>query len=95
MKLLLVTDAWIPQDKTRPCPGYAGIDLAVRPRTQLVAMVNVAHFDAVHIVTEEPLGWAALREAHANNVAARARSQDFIWAKASQLFVSYVRKISV
>jgi hypothetical protein len=27
--------------------------------------------------------------------AIRARSQDFIWAKASQLFVSYVRKISV
>ncbi|MEY3428018.1 MAG: GDP-mannose-dependent alpha-mannosyltransferase, partial [Pseudomonadota bacterium] len=88
MKLLLVTDAWMPQVngvvttlvelvrelsklghqvtvihpglfKTRPCPGYAGIDLAVRPRNQLAAMMNEAHFDAVHIATEGPLGWAA------------------------------------
>jgi glycosyltransferase involved in cell wall biosynthesis len=88
MKLLLVTDAWMPQVngvvttlvelvrelsklghqvtvvhpglfKTRPCPGYAGIDLAVRPRNQLAAMMNEVHFDAVHIATEGPLGWAA------------------------------------
>lgn len=88
MKLLLVTDAWMPQVngvvttlvelvrelsklghqvtvihpglfKTRPCPGYAGIDLAVRPRNQLASMMNEAHFDAVHIATEGPLGWAA------------------------------------
>ncbi len=88
MKLLLVTDAWMPQVngvvttlvelvrelsklghqvtvihpglfKTRPCPGYAGIELAVRPRNQLAALMNDAHFDAVHIATEGPLGWAA------------------------------------
>jgi glycosyltransferase involved in cell wall biosynthesis len=88
MKLLLVTDAWMPQVngvvttlvelvrelsklghqvtvihpglfKTRPCPGYAGIDLAVRPRNQLASMMNEVHFDAVHIATEGPLGWAA------------------------------------
>ena len=45
--------------KTRPCPGYAGIDLAVRPRRQLTAMMASAKFDAVHIATEGPLGWAA------------------------------------
>ena len=45
--------------KTRPCPGYAGIDLAVRPRQQLAAMMVSEEFDAVHIATEGPLGWAA------------------------------------
>jgi glycosyltransferase involved in cell wall biosynthesis len=87
MKLLLITDAWMPQVngvvttlvelvrelsklghhvtvvhpglfKTRPCPGYAGIDLAVRPRHQLAAMMTSEKFDAVHIATEGPLGWA-------------------------------------
>lgn len=88
MKLLLITDAWMPQVngvvttlvelvreltklghqvevvhpglfKTRPCPGYAGIDLAVRPRKQLSALMDSEKFDAVHIATEGPLGWAA------------------------------------
>ena len=45
--------------KTRPCPGYAGIDLAVRPASILAD--HLSHFepDAVHIATEGPLGWAA------------------------------------
>jgi glycosyltransferase involved in cell wall biosynthesis len=88
VKLLLITDAWMPQVngvvttlvelvrelsklghqvtvihpglfKTRPCPGYAGIDLAVRPRQQMAAMMASEKFDAVHIATEGPLGWAA------------------------------------
>lgn len=46
---------------TRPCPGYAGIDLAVRPRRQLTAALDGFAADAIHIATEGPLGWAARR----------------------------------
>jgi len=45
--------------KNRSCPGYAGIDLAVRPYKALVAMLDALQPDAVHIATEGPLGWAA------------------------------------
>jgi glycosyltransferase involved in cell wall biosynthesis len=45
--------------KTRPCPGYAGIDLAIRPKKQLRTLFAANQFDAVHIATEGPLGWAA------------------------------------
>ena len=45
--------------KNRSCPGYAGIDLAVRPYKQLAAMLDALQADAVHIATEGPLGWAA------------------------------------
>jgi glycosyltransferase involved in cell wall biosynthesis len=47
------------QFKTRPCPGYAGIDLAIRPKRALWAMLDALHPDAIHIATEGPLGWAA------------------------------------
>jgi glycosyltransferase involved in cell wall biosynthesis len=47
------------QFKNRPCPGYAGIDLAVRPYKALGAMLDALQPDAVHIATEGPLGWAA------------------------------------
>lgn len=45
--------------KTRPCPGYAGIDLAVRPARPLGAMLDEIEPQAIHIATEGPLGWAA------------------------------------
>ena len=45
--------------KNRSCPGYAGIDLAVRPYKALAAMLDALQPDAVHIATEGPLGWAA------------------------------------
>ena len=45
--------------KTRPCPGYAGIDLAVRPRRGLAARLEAFQPEAIHIATEGPLGWAA------------------------------------
>jgi len=45
--------------KSRPCPGYAGIDLAVRPYKALAEMLDSLLPDAVHIATEGPLGWAA------------------------------------
>jgi glycosyltransferase involved in cell wall biosynthesis len=45
--------------KTRPCPGYAGIDLAVKPYKQLAKQLNAFQPDAIHIATEGPLGWAA------------------------------------
>lgn len=47
--------------KTRPCPGYDGIDLAVRPAKALAQQLDAFAPDAVHIATEGPLGWAARR----------------------------------
>jgi len=44
---------------TRPCPGYAGIDLAVRPRRELGRRLDALAPQAIHIATEGPLGWAA------------------------------------
>ena len=45
--------------KTRPCPGYAGIDLVVRPAKRLAHYLDALQPDAIHIATEGPLGWAA------------------------------------
>jgi glycosyltransferase involved in cell wall biosynthesis len=45
--------------KTRTCPGYAGIDLAVRPARMLGQRLDAFAADAIHIATEGPLGWAA------------------------------------
>ena len=45
--------------KTRPCPGYAGIDLAVRPKRLLSAKLDALQPEVIHIGTEGPLGWAA------------------------------------
>jgi len=91
MKILLVTDAWMPQVngvvttlveladglrerghtvevihpglfRTWPCPGYAGISLALFPGRALRQRLGDAAPDVVHIATEGPLGWAARRE---------------------------------
>ena len=47
--------------RTRPCPGYAGIDIAVRPLAQWSPLLQETTPDAIHIATEGPLGWAARR----------------------------------
>lgn len=49
------------QFRTRPCPGYAGIDLAVRPYRELARTLDALAPDAIHLATEGPLGWAARR----------------------------------
>lgn len=49
------------QFRTRPCPGYAGIALALWPGARLRQMMDEALPDAIHIATEGPLGWAARR----------------------------------
>jgi glycosyltransferase involved in cell wall biosynthesis len=49
------------QFRTRPCPGYAGIDLALFPGRRLRELMDQARPDAIHIATEGPLGWAARR----------------------------------
>lgn len=49
------------QFATRPCPGYPGIDLAVRPGKALAAMLDAQAPDAIHLATEGPLGWAGRR----------------------------------
>lgn len=46
---------------TRPCPGYPGIDLAVRPARELARRLDAFAPGAVHLATEGPLGWAARR----------------------------------
>ena len=45
--------------KTRPCPGYAGIDLAVQPKRVLTQTLDAFEPEAIHVATEGPLGWAA------------------------------------
>lgn len=47
--------------RKRPCPGYAGIDLAVRPYRALRQQLLAFGPDAVHLATEGPLGWAGRR----------------------------------
>lgn len=47
------------QFDTRPCPGYPGIALAVRPGSRVAEMLEAFQPDAIHIATEGPLGWAA------------------------------------
>ncbi|MFM7001454.1 MAG: glycosyltransferase family 4 protein, partial [Limnohabitans sp.] len=47
--------------RNRPCPGYKGIDLAVRPAKPLAEMLDQLQPDAIHLATEGPLGWAARR----------------------------------
>lgn len=37
--------------KTRPCPGYAGIDLAVVPACVLVEKLDAFVPDAIHLAT--------------------------------------------
>ena len=44
-----------------PCPGYDGIDLAVLPGRQVAKRLDAFAPDAIHLVTEGPLGWAARR----------------------------------
>ena len=46
---------------TQPCPGYAGIDIAVRPAKSLARRLDAINFDAIHLATEGPLGWAGRR----------------------------------
>ncbi len=43
----------------RPCPGYPGIELAIRPLRPLRQMLLDFAPDAIHLATEGPLGWAA------------------------------------
>lgn len=49
------------QFRTRPCPGYPGIDLAVAPARQLSERLDAFAPDAIHLATEGPLGWAGRR----------------------------------
>ncbi|HXE47322.1 MAG TPA: glycosyltransferase family 1 protein [Ramlibacter sp.] len=46
------------QFRTRPCPGYRGIDLAISPKAVLAAKLDAYQPDAIHLATEGPLGWA-------------------------------------
>jgi len=49
------------QFKTRSCPGYKGIDLAMSPYKLLASRMDALKFDCIHLATEGPLGWAARR----------------------------------
>lgn len=49
------------QFRTRPCPGYAGIDLAIAPARGLAEQLDAFRPDAIHLATEGPLGWAGRR----------------------------------
>ncbi len=49
------------QFRTRSCPGYAGIDLAIAPAKGLADKLDAFQPDAIHLATEGPLGWAGRR----------------------------------
>lgn len=57
------------QFATRPCPGYAGIDLAVKPGKRVGQMLDAMKPDAIHLATEGPLGWAGRRYCLRNRLA--------------------------
>jgi glycosyltransferase involved in cell wall biosynthesis len=57
------------QFRTRPCPGYKGIDLAIAPRRGVTERLDAFRPDAIHIATEGPLGWAARRYCLRNKLA--------------------------
>ncbi|MCW8205615.1 glycosyltransferase family 1 protein [Verminephrobacter aporrectodeae subsp. tuberculatae] len=57
------------QFATRPCPGYAGIDLAMRPGKRVAEMLDALRPDAIHLATEGPLGWAGRRYCLRRNLA--------------------------
>lgn len=97
MRLLIVTDAWLPQvngvvrtmttviAKLRaqehdvevvhpglfpnmPCPTYPEIRLAFCPTSRFARIAQDFGPQALHIVTEGPLGWVAWRWARRNNL---------------------------
>jgi glycosyltransferase involved in cell wall biosynthesis len=45
--------------RTLPCPTYPEIRLSLFPRARLDHMLKLFAPDAIHLVTEGPLGWAA------------------------------------
>lgn len=47
--------------RTRPCPGYPGIELAIAPAKGLTERLDAFAPDAIHLATEGPLGWAGRR----------------------------------
>ena len=49
------------QFRTRPMPGYPGIQLAVSPARALAGQLDALQPDAIHLATEGPLGWAGRR----------------------------------
>lgn len=57
------------QFATRPCPGYAGIDLAVKPAKRVGQMLDAMKPDVIHLATEGPLGWAGRRYCMRNRLA--------------------------
>ena len=57
------------QFRTRPCPGYAGIHLAIAPAKVLAEKLDAFRPDAIHLATEGPLGWAARRYCLRNKLA--------------------------
>jgi glycosyltransferase involved in cell wall biosynthesis len=54
--------------RTLPCPGYAEIRLAVKPKRRVFRMLDEFRPDAVHIATEGPLGMSARRWCLRNGV---------------------------
>jgi glycosyltransferase involved in cell wall biosynthesis len=45
--------------RTRPCPGYPEIELAIGAGSDVRQMLEQFRPDAIHVATEGPLGWAA------------------------------------
>lgn len=55
--------------KTIPCPTYSEIRLSINARRRTTQLLSGYEFDAIHIATEGPLGWAARHWCMKNEVA--------------------------
>jgi glycosyltransferase involved in cell wall biosynthesis len=51
-----------------PIPGYAGLNFGLSSKRRLAAAWRTTRPDIVHIATEGPLGWSALRAARSLNL---------------------------
>jgi glycosyltransferase involved in cell wall biosynthesis len=54
--------------RTLPCPTYPEIRLSLFPSARLAHMLKLYAPDAIHLVTEGPLGWAARNFCLARNI---------------------------
>jgi len=54
--------------RTLPCPGYPEIRLTLRARRAVADALDACDYDAIHIATEGPLGWAARRICRARDL---------------------------
>jgi len=71
--------------RTLPCPTYPEIRLSLFPKARLDHMLKLFAPDAIHLVTEGPLGWAARAFCRKRNIpftsAYHTRFPEYVYAR--------------